>query len=618
MGTTDANVVGGDAQAAAELKNRLRAEQIAALFQNVSLGVIGAACGAVILAGGLIALGATNSTRCILWVSYIFGCATGHLYLRRLYLRAQPDQDEWQVWAAWFSVISFLEGLGWGWAAIFLVGQSDNFSTEMLVLVVVVNIAGAAIPAFGAYLPAFFAFFLPTTLACVLWGVSSLNAFPEAAVMTMLMLLFTLAVSGLGVRNNQTIRELIDLRIRTNVLASDLRVQKELAEKASLAKSTFLAAASHDLRQPVHAIGLFVGALRGAALPPDAVRLVERIEESTIAMDGLFSGILDISKLDAGVVEVNPQTFAIQPVLDRICSDYGSEAQEKGITIAVHPGRSIVETDPILMERILRNLISNAVRHTNAGGRVVVGCRSRQDRLRVEIWDTGPGIPVLERERIFQEYFQLRNPERDRAMGLGLGLAIVRRLSDLLECPVELKSSPGRGSCFSVEIRKATAIGQNSGATALPAAPAAAFATGLVLVVDDEVAIRNAMQSLLTSWGYSVLTAGTGGEMKALLAQSGRRPDILICDYRLRGEENGIEVIRDLLTACDEAIPAMLITGDTAADRLLEARASGFLLLHKPVPNGKLRAAIFNLMAGSGAGLAMEAADADFRTKQGS
>ena len=193
----------------------------------------------------------------------------------------------------------------------------------------------------------------------------------------MLMLIFIVAMGGLGVRANRSFKELVRLRIRTNELAKDLRKQKELAEQASLAKSSFLAAASHDLRQPVHALGMFVGALRGVALPLDAVRLVERIEESTNAMDSLFSAILDISRLDAGVVDVQPRAFAIQPLLDRICGDHAAEADQKSIGLACHACSATVHTDPLLMERVLRNLLSNAVRYT-LSGRVVVGCRQTQ------------------------------------------------------------------------------------------------------------------------------------------------------------------------------------------------------------------------------------------------
>jgi CheY-like chemotaxis protein len=335
---------------------------------------------------------------------------------------------------------------------------------------------------------------------------------------------------------------------------------------------------------------MFVGALRGIQLSPEAAHFVDRIEQATIAMDGLFSAILDISRLDAGVVEVHAQTFAIQPMLDRICADYAAEALQKSLLLVQHRCEAEVRTDPVLLERILRNIVSNAVRHTSTG-RVVVGCRQRRGLVRIEVWDTGPGIVLADRERIFQEYFQLNNPERNREKGLGLGLAIVHRLAGLLGCRVLLRSTPGRGSCFSIEVLKDTTTSVQSNPDIL----SRSISRGMILFIDDEGAIREAMDALLKVWGYDVITAGSGAEMVSKIVNCQIRPSVIICDYRLRGDENGIDVIRLLQSEFNEELPAMLITGDTAADRLIEAKASGFLLLHKPVANGRLRAALASL-----------------------
>jgi two-component system, sensor histidine kinase len=226
------------------LANRLRAEQVAALFQHVTLGVIGAASGALVLAGAMIHLGALDWIKGASWISYIFACAAAHLLLRYLYKRAKPDDDQWKIWATPFTVISLAEGVGWGWASVSLVGNSDRFSLEMLVMVVTLNIAGGAIPAFGSYLPTFFALFLPTTIPSVFWSIASRDLFPEAIPMLLLMVIFITAMGGLGIRANQSFKELVGLRIRTNELAKDLRKQKEFAEQANLAKSSFLAAAT--------------------------------------------------------------------------------------------------------------------------------------------------------------------------------------------------------------------------------------------------------------------------------------------------------------------------------------------------------------------------------------
>ena len=255
------------------------------------------------------------------------------------------------------------------------------------------------------------------------------------------------------------------------------------------------------------------------------------------------------------------------------------------------------------MERIVRNLVSNAVRYTDHG-RILVGCRRRGAAISLQVWDTGVGIAAAEQDRVFQEYYQLGNPERDRTKGLGLGLAIVRRLTDLIGCALTLRSTPGRGSCF--EITVPLAQGPAEAAEAAPPEPSGALAQGLIVVVDDEQAIREAMSSLLTGWGHDVVAAGSGDEAIARLATCWARPDLLICDYRLRDRENGIAVIERLRAEYNADLPAMLITGDTAPDRLAEAQASGLLLLHKPVSNSRLRAAIVRLIAASDVETAQE------------
>jgi CheY-like chemotaxis protein/nitrogen-specific signal transduction histidine kinase len=411
------------------------------------------------------------------------------------------------------------------------------------------------------------------------------------------LLVFIPAMAGLALIANRSFKQMVRLRIQTEQMAADLQGQKDIAERANLAKSTFLAAASHDLRQPVHALGLLAGALRGIPMASEGYNLVDQIESSTNAMDGLFTALLDISRLDAGVVEVHRRPIAITSLLDRIVRDHRDEAKAKAVELVLKPSEALVDTDPVLLERIVRNLISNAVRYTDSG-RIVVGCRRRGSMLSIQVWDTGRGIPKDQQEKVFQEYYQLGNAERDRSKGLGLGLAIVRRLTSLLDCELTLRSEPGRGSCF--EITVPISSRPKSSDENKPGAMSGAFARGLVVVIDDESAIQRAMFSLLTGWGHDVVTGGSGDEVMQSLAARPERPDLVICDYRLREGENGIEVIERMRSEYNQDIPALLITGDTAPDRLADAQASGLILLHKPVPNSKLRAAIVNLIGSDG------------------
>ena len=572
-----------------EAQRRSALEQIHALFGAVTVGVCGAAIGAIILTAVLYHLG-YNGHAALAWATYMSLCALGHILLGGFYRRSRAVGDQWRAWALWFTLISFCEGIGLGWAPLGL-ATGGRLDVELLVLLVTLSIAAGAIPVFGSYLPAFLACFVPATFPYEV--ASTLSHDPVKRAASVLVLVYILGMGSVGIMTNRRFKQLTGLRIQTEKMAADLLRQKEIAEQASLAKSTFLAAASHDLRQPVHALGLFVGALRGIAMAPEGRRLIEQIDLSVTAMDGLFTALLDISRLDAGVVAVQPRPFAIRSLLDRISRDHAEEARAKGVSLVWKDSTAIVETDPVLMERILRNLVSNAARYTDRG-RIVIGCRRRGGMASVQVWDTGRGIPRDQQERVFQEYYQLGNPERDRTKGLGLGLAIVRRLTDLLECKLTLRSELGRGSCFEVAIPLA-------GTALAPSEPAleglsGALAHGLIVVIDDESAIRDAMSTLLAGWGHEVIAVGSGDEAMQHLSTCPTRPALVICDYRLRGDENGVGVIERLRSEYNDNIPAMLITGDTAPGCLAEAQQTGLLLLHKPVSNGKLRAAIANLI----------------------
>ena len=374
-----------------------------------------------------------------------------------------------------------------------------------------------------------------------------------------------------------------------------LTAQKEEAERANLAKSRFLAAATHDLRQPMHALTLFVAALKERIHYPEVSRIVHNIESSVTAMQGMFNALLDISRLDAGVLQAHPRDFHLQTLFDRLILDFSPHAMEKQIRLGIVPTRAIVRTDPVLLERILMNLISNGIRYTVEGG-VVVGCRRIKGGLRIEVWDSGKGIPGHRQKEIFQEFVQLNNPERDRNKGLGLGLAIVERMARLLGTRVEIKSIENKGSVFSIKVPRG-----NAKRVIEKPAPGGAIRRGeikgaLVAFVDDEATILEGMEVLLRDWGCEPVIAANGMGALAALVAAGRPPDIIVSDYRLREQENGIDVIAQIREHYNLDIPAVLVSGDTGPELLREAKAKGLRILHKPVRPAKLRALIEQLI----------------------
>jgi len=359
---------------------------------------------------------------------------------------------------------------------------------------------------------------------------------------------------------------------------------------ANLAKSRFLAAASHDLRQPLHALGLFVAQLRPDMSAEERGRIVERVNASVAAMNELFNALLDISKLDAGALTPTVTEFPVAQLLQRIESTFAEPAREKGLSLRVLPSNAWVRSDFILLERILFNLVSNAVRYTSEGG-VVVGCRKRGSQLRIEVWDTGPGIAEDQRQFIFSEFYRVGDPDRDQRAGLGLGLAIVERLCVLLGLPIELSSVVGRGSRFAVVASQAPV---QLVVAERPVAARAAIDVSkgkLVVVIDDDQPVLDGMSGLLRSWGCRVVSGDTAAAaIKGLGARAA--PDLVISDYRLPDGKTGIAAIEEIRREYGCVIPAFLISGDTHSEPLHQARANGLHLLHKPVDPMTLRAMV--------------------------
>jgi len=504
------------------------------------------------------------------------------------YSRTRPDDDAVRGWLKWFVVPHACSMVAIGSAPLLLVPSASGHEAEILLTIslLVYTVAVGSAQKFSAYRPV-----VPILLGpMVLTYVASMLWFPGIAPKV-------LALGGvvagmwsyrMAASFNRSIVQSMELSLRNENLVGIAEGAQRLAEDAERAKTRFLAAASHDLRQPLHALNLFVAQLRTETDPAERIRVTGQIDAAVTAMNGLFDALLDISKLDAGALAPELTTFPVAHLLKHIETTSAPEAREKGLRLRFVPCDAWVRSDFILLQRILLNLVSNAIRYT-AGGGVVVGCRRRGQRLRIEVWDSGIGIAENQRQNIFREFYQVADPQRNRRRGpgLGLGLAIVDRLCRLLDHRLELVSTPGRGSRFAVSLPSVAAPQEAIEHSKAPADPVSGK---LIVVIDDDALALDAMRGLLRSWGCLVVTAGSEGSALASLAGDDQRPDLIISDYGLADGHTGVEAIQRLRSALRAPIPAFLVTGDIAPERLREASANGFHLLHKPVGPMALRA----------------------------
>ncbi|MFC4314444.1 hybrid sensor histidine kinase/response regulator [Steroidobacter flavus] len=571
--------------------DRIRAEQVRTIYRNAPPGLLMTLVAVSVMTGAFVYIEPSLRDGAVIFILVMIVQTVARLLLQRTYSRVPRPDSDWRRWGRWFTAGTVTGGTSIG-VGIILLLPAGNTQLELLALPVIFAVISGAVGAFAVFPPAFFLFFGAISWAPIVWLFTRGDALHVT--IGFLYILWFVTVAEVARRSGRDFLETLRLRFENQDLVGDLRREKAVAEEANAAKSRFLAAASHDLRQPVHALSLFVAAAQIQPINPETRGLLDHIDDSVRSLGRLFGGLLDISRLDAGVVEVNRMAFAVRPVIHNVFRELAAQAEGKDLQLRMRVPDVAIHSDPLLFERIVRNVVANAVAYTTNGG-VLIGCRRRGESLRIEIWDTGWGIAPADQVQVFEEFYQVGNPERDRTRGVGLGLAIVKRLTTLLDHRLELRSTPGRGSCFAVEVPIAATSDVHPVAAQAESLAPVQRGAGLILVLDDELTIQIGMKTLLEGWGYRVLTAGSGDEMLEAIATAAEAPRLIICDYRLRDNETGTAVVERLRSEFNDDIPAMLITGDTAPDRIREAEASGLLLLHKPVPNGKLRAAIAHL-----------------------
>ncbi|MDQ8021559.1 MAG: hybrid sensor histidine kinase/response regulator [Moraxellaceae bacterium] len=475
----------------------------------------------------------------------------------------------------------------WGLAP-WLFLPHDNMALTAVIMLVMLGLSSGGVPSVAPRWGSVLAFALPMNIGLItalLWHArDGTLTFLYLAACCAIYLAVTLHFAR---SQHKLLAAALKIRFEKEALAEDLARQVIATQRASEEKTRFLAAASHDLRQPLHAIALF-GAVLDKTLQGRAAHIhAQRLMSAVHTLGSSLDTMLDVSRLDAGVIEARPVDVPLNAIMQALQPLFATRAEEEQLQLRLRATPLWVRTDPQLLHRMLANLIENAIKYTQYGG-VVVVARARGDKVWVDVIDTGIGIEPAHLERIFDEFYQVGNAGRDRARGLGIGLSIVHRLSRLLDHPVQVRSHPGRGSRFRVELPAALPARLPAPVTS---SPMHAQLPRRVLVVDDEKDIADAMSAFLASWGIASASARDEYGAAHLLdrAQSGTDPfELMICDFRLAEGADGLEAAQRLREHHAPGIPLLLLTGETSPERLQRVRDSGVPVLFKPVQADRL------------------------------
>jgi len=482
------------------------------------------------------------------------------------------------------SVLVFASGCMWGALGIIYV-NIDSPVISVILLMIFTGLVANASATMASVLPLYLCFTFPILVPTAIKFYSFGD--PQYNWLTLLIVVY-ITVSFLNTtRLRAAMRKSILLSFENLDLIENLRVENskteaalENAEQANAAKSRFFAAASHDLRQPLQSLSMFTTTLATYIETPSQRKIVSHIDNSVRSLEGLFNALLDISTLDAGTLKLRQQHFYLKPIIDDLSVGFNELIVGKQLTLLVDVDDHVVYSDPILLNRIVQNLVENAFRYTQAGS-VTVATELVDSKVVLSVTDTGMGIPEEKRNRIFEEFVQLNNPGRDRNKGLGLGLSIVSRICSLLNMPLNVESELGKGSVFSIGIELgdiSQVVKQDARNSVFPSTLDGMF----VLVIDDEEDIRISMEGLLCVWGCTVMVASSGKEAVQQLIEYGSCPNALITDYRLQDNETGADALALVRKHCKTKVPAIVITGDIAPDKLLEIDKLNLPVLHKP------------------------------------
>ncbi|MEE9326505.1 MAG: hybrid sensor histidine kinase/response regulator [Cocleimonas sp.] len=496
-----------------------------------------------------------------------------------------------------YTQLPFAFGIIWG-AAGYLFFTPDSTTHIAFLVIFLFGMASGAINALSSLWSAYAALAIPMLLPLTYQLFNSSEA--QSNYLGLIVVTFLMSMLGISLWTYYVISNSLSIRYENIGLLKDLEKEKELALKASKDKSKFLAAANHDLRQPIHAISLLSSALTQEVSTDKGKEILTRINSANEVLLELLNSLLEISRLDAKIITPDIKPIDIQQFIKDMVLEFQPFAQENGIELRSHTYQFWVKSDPVLLATIVRNLIQNAIRYTHQG-KVLISCRQRKHKIHLQVWDTGKGIAEKDQEKIYAEFQQLHNPERDQNKGLGLGLAICKRTCKLLGIPLRLKSQLGKGSVFTLELEELTqqeAVKELHDLNEInpPINIADNINNAVFLIIDDNTDILHAMTTLLEGWGSKVICAEDIESVKEIAKNHHGKVDAIIADYRLRKNTTGVQAIDAFHQQVDYHAVAILITGDTAPERMREVSSHGLPVLNKPVNSAHLKSALGRLL----------------------
>jgi signal transduction histidine kinase len=580
---------------------RARADQVAELYAGWHRTSLSMLLGAALLCTAM--WGQAPPWLMALWLLLIVVNQIWRGMLVAAWNRAQPGLAAAPRWGRYWVVGSTLGGMLWGVAAVTMYPDSPSHQALLIVCLFGVGLGGLNLTA--VYKPSFYGFVVPALVPLILR--EALVADPVHAFTALVMTVVLGFVLAFGHHLNDVLTRSLAIRYENTDLIAGLTSQTRVAhearaaaEAANRAKSQLLAAASHDLRQPLHALGLYTAALAARAREVPWRPLIDNVQNAVDALEAQFAQLLDLSRLEAGALTPERSRVALAPLFARVVAELKPQAAAKGLVLRCASTRLAVDSDAALLERMVRNLVSNAVRYTSRGG-IVIGARRRGANVSVQVVDTGVGIAPEHCDRIFEEFYQVQYGRNSAGTpsGMGLGLAIVRRLANLLGHDVALASRLGTGSCFRIDVPRAADALHAFAGHALEWGPAghATLDGTLVAVVDDDATAIDAMAELFSIWGATVVGGRDARTLLEALGRFARYPDLVVADLRLGDGASGVITVRALRDELGFAVPALIVSGDTSAAAERAARSAGLTLLPKPVVATVLEAVATALIA---------------------